>query len=88
MQETAYRNRFNAPSALEGGNIGNGISGAGANVRARPNALAGYGSVSVGAIAESHAVVTLSIEDSLSWLPAPNVVKGQKFCVRGSCDGS
>jgi FkbM family methyltransferase len=39
------------------------------------NALAGYGSVNVGAIAESHAVVTLSIEDSLSWLPAPNVVK-------------
>src|ERR1700737_4815727 len=39
------------------------------------NALAGYGSINVGAIAESHAVVTLSIEDTLSWLPAPNVVK-------------
>jgi FkbM family methyltransferase len=39
------------------------------------NALAGYGRVNVGAIAESHAVVMLSIEDTLSWLPAPKVVK-------------
>lgn len=48
------------------------------NVSARAraeNALAGYGNADGGPIRESYAVVTLSIDDCLSWLPVPNVVK-------------